>query len=259
VRKGRSKSAPVGVIGKVLLVLELLDQSPDGLQLKDISSKTGINKSTVHRFLSHLEGEGYLFRDGSGTYMLGPKLARLGNGASQQALLRNICRPTLEALWKATGETINLGILDGRDVLYVNVLETTHTFRLVSQPGIRRPYYCTSLGKAIIANMEDGPLKEELLNSIKAIPKSSRPAPNLVLFRKELLQIREQGFSIDNEEAVTGVYCVGAAVFGVDQKVVGAISVSCPTVRLTAELLPDLSKTISKAAKQISRKLGAKT
>jgi DNA-binding IclR family transcriptional regulator len=240
-----------------LLVLELLDRSPDGLELREISGKTGINKSTVHRFLSHLEAEGYLFRDGAGAYMLGPKLARLGNGASQQARLRDICRPTLEALWRATGETINLGILDNRDVLYVDVLETTHTFRLVSQRGIRRPFYCTSLGKAILANMEDGPLKEELLSSLKVIPKSARPGLNPTAFQKELLQIREQGFAIDNEEAVTGVYCIGAAIFGVDQKVIGAISVSCPTVRLTPDLMPVLSQTISKAARQISRKLRA--
>jgi IclR family KDG regulon transcriptional repressor len=258
VRKERTKSAPLGVIGKVLLVLELLDQSPDGLQLKDISSKTGINKSTVHRFLSHLEAKGYIFREGAGTYMLGPKLGRLGNGAGQHARLRSICRPALEALWKATGETINLAILDGKDVVYVDVLETTHTFRLVSQTGIRRPFYCTSLGKAIVANMDDGPLKDELIDSIKSLPKSSRPGPTTETLRKELLRTREQGFSIDDEEAVTGVFCFGAAIFGSDRKVVGAISVSCPTVRLTAGLRPVLSKTISKAARQISRKLGSK-
>ena len=74
-------------------VLELLDLSPHGLQLSEIAAKTGMNKSTVHRFLSHLETEGYLFRDAVGTYMLGPKLARMGSGVSFQTTLCKICRP----------------------------------------------------------------------------------------------------------------------------------------------------------------------
>ena len=104
----KRKSAPVGVIGKVLRILELLDQTPAGLQLKDLAAKTGINKSTVHRFVSHLETEAYLYRDATGTYMLGPKLVRLGSGVSFQATLANICHPTLERLREVTDETVNL-------------------------------------------------------------------------------------------------------------------------------------------------------
>jgi len=160
--RDKSKSAPVGVITKVLAILELLDHAPHGLQLKDLAEKTGLNKSTVHRFASHLESEAYLFRDESGNYTLGPKLTRLGGGMSFQATLCKICRPTIERLWKATGETVNLAVLDGSDVLYIDVLETTHTFRLVSKVGMRRAFHCTSLGKAIVANMDDEQIKEKL-------------------------------------------------------------------------------------------------
>jgi DNA-binding IclR family transcriptional regulator len=118
-RTRKSKSAPVGVIGKVLRILELLDRSPHGLQLREISAKTGMNKSTVHRFLSHLEAGGYLFRDAAGTYMLGPKLARMGSGVTFHTTLCKICRPSLENLRAATDETVNLAVLDGFEILYL--------------------------------------------------------------------------------------------------------------------------------------------
>src|ERR1700761_3755664 len=98
-RRRKSKSAPVGVIAKVLRILECLDQYPAGLQLREVAAKTGINKSTTHRFLTHLESEAYLFRDQDGTYMLGPKLVRLGGGVNVHAQLSKIARPVLEKLW----------------------------------------------------------------------------------------------------------------------------------------------------------------
>ncbi len=255
-RTRKSKSAPVGVIGKVLRVLELLDRSPSGLQLREIAAKTGINKSTVHRFLSHLDAEGYLFRDAAGTYMLGPKLARLGNGVSFQTTLCKICRPTLENLRTATDETVNLAVLDGVDVLYLDVLETQHTFRLVSQAGMRRAAYCTSLGKAILANMEDGQRTEEFYSSIPLEQNTPRTFTSIARLRKDLQRIQEQGFSLDDEEAVAGARCVGAAIFGAGHKVVGSISVSGPVVRITKERLPFFSAEVCRAAREISRNLG---
>jgi IclR family KDG regulon transcriptional repressor len=255
-RTKKSKSAPVGVIGKVLRILELLDQFPAGLQLKDVAAKTGINKSTVHRFLSHLEAEAYLFRDLEGTYMLGPRLVRLGSGVNFQATLRKVSRPTLEKLWKITDETVNLAVLDGSHVLYLDVLESLHTFRLVSQVGARRALYCTSLGKAILANMDDERRKEETFASIQFNPDTARTLTSIARLKKDLIQTHERGYSLDDEEAVIGARCIGAAIYGADGKVVGAISVSGPVSRVSRERLPFFSAQICQAAHEISWRLG---
>lgn len=255
-RTPRSKSAPVGVIGKVLRILELLNHSPNGLQLREIATKTEINKSTAHRFLSHLEAEGYLFRDEAGTYMLGARLARLGAGVGFQAMLCRICRPILESLRSVTDETVNLAVLDGAQIVYLDVLESQNTFRLASPVGMRRPAICTSLGKAIIANLEDARQKEEILSSTQTVPNTVRRAGSISKLRKELGQICEQGFSLDDEESVTGARCVGAAVFGADDRVIAGISVSAPVVRLTRARLPFFSVEVCKAALEISRRLG---
>jgi DNA-binding IclR family transcriptional regulator len=256
VRTKKFKSAPVGVIGKVLRILELLDQSPAGLPLKDLAAKTGLNKSTVHRFVSHLEAEAYLFRDVEGSYMLGPKLVRLGSGVSFQATLCNICRPTLEKLQKVTDETVNLAILDGSNILYLDVLESLHTFRLVSRVGMRRALYCTSLGKAILANMDDERRKEEIFASIQFKPNTARTFTNIARLKRDLIQTRLQGFSIDDEEAEGGARCIGAAIRGADGKVIAGISVSGPVSRVSKERLPFFCAEICKAAREISWRLG---
>jgi IclR family KDG regulon transcriptional repressor len=255
-RTKKSKSAPVGVIGKVLRILELLDQSPAGLQLKDVAAKTAMNKSTVHRFLSHLEAEAYLFRDAAGNYMLGPKLVRLGSGVNFQATIVNIARPTLERLREATDETVNLAVLDGSSVLYLDVLESLHTFRLVSQIGMRRQLHCTSLGKAILARIDDDRRKEEIFASIQFTQETAKSVTTVARLKRELAQTRKQGYSLDDEEAVVGARCIGAAISGSDGKVLGAISVSGPISRVSKARLPFFSAEICKAAREISWRLG---
>jgi DNA-binding IclR family transcriptional regulator len=244
-----SKSAPVGVIAKVLRILECLDQYPAGLQLREVAAKTGINKSTVHRFLTHLEAEAYLFRDQEGTYMLGPKLVRLGGGVNVHGQLSKIARPVLEKLWKVSDETVNLAVLDGLSVLYLDVLESPHTFRLVSRVGMRREVHCTSLGKAILANLDDEKRKLEIFASIQTLT-------NIAKLKKDLVLTRERGYSLDDEEVVAGARCIGAAILGLDGAVAGAISVSGPVSRVSKERLPFFQNEISKAAREISARLG---
>src|SRR5215470_7060596 len=165
IRARESKSAPVGVVVKVLKILEAIHDAPAGLQLKQVAKQTAINKSTAYRFLAHLEGEGYLYRDDAGAYVIGPKLARMGSGTNFEESLRKMARPVLQKLWTTTGETVNLAVLDGLQILYLDVIESSHTFRLASQIGSRRPLYCTALGKAILAHL---PAEEanELISSL---------------------------------------------------------------------------------------------
>jgi DNA-binding IclR family transcriptional regulator len=251
----KSKSAPVGVISKVLRVLELLDRSPYGLQLREIAAKTGINKSTAHRFLCHLEAEGYLFRDDTSTYMLGARLAHLGTGMSFHKMLCRICRPTLEGLRLSTNETINLAVLDGAEIVYLDVLESPQPFRLASPLGMRRPAHCTSLGKAILANLEDERKKEEIVSFIQGKLSTARKASNNSVLEKDLRQICAQGYALDDEETVIGARCIGAAIFGAEGGVVGGISISAPVVRMTRERLPFFSAEVCRAARELSLRL----
>ncbi|HWC16643.1 MAG TPA: IclR family transcriptional regulator [Terriglobales bacterium] len=255
IRPRESKSAPVGVVTKVLRILETLHDAPAGLQLKDVAQQTGINKSTAYRFLAHLEHDGYVFRDSSGAYAIGVRLARLASGMSYHTTLRKLSRPILQQLWRATGETVNLAVLDGREVLYLDVMESSHTFRLVSQVGLRRPVYCTALGKVMLAFIpeEEQQYFFEGMSFERFTPHTIRGAAQL---RKEFALIRQRGYSLDNEEAYLGSRCIGAPIFEASGKIAASLSVSGPTTRVTREKVPAFAATAKNAALAISRSLG---
>src|SRR5258707_9827848 len=233
VRARQSKAAPVGVVMKVLKILEVLHNHPSGLQLKEIVKETAINKSTAYRFLAHLQTEGYLFRDDEGTYVIGPKLARMGSGANFEASLRKMSRPLLQKLWAATGETVNLAVLDGQHILYLDVIESSHTFRFASEVGARRPLHCTALGKAIMAQL---PLEDagELLASLTLDRHTPRTLIQPAKLKKELCKTRLQGYALDDEEAVLGARCIAAPIFDGGAKNIGGVSVNGPLTRIKA-------------------------
>ena len=256
IRAKESKSAPVGVVSKILKILEALSASPAGLQLKDIAEQTAVNKSTAYRFLAHLESEGYLFRDDLGAYLVGPKLVRLGSGATYQATLRKISRPVLQNLWKVTNETVNLGILDGQDVYYVDVVQSAHPFRMASPVGSWRPVYCTAMGKALTAYL---PVDERghVLSSIRFERCTPHTLTRLPQFRKELEKVRQRGYALDDEEATLGARCVSAAILRDGGKVAAAISVAGPTTRIARDKIPAFAGEVVSAARAISIRLGA--
>ena len=254
-RARESKAAPVGVVMKVLKILEALQGNPSGLQLKEIAERTRINKSTAYRFLAHLQGEGYLFRDDAGAYLIGPKLARMGTGMNREESLRKMSRSVLQKLWEATGETVNLAILDGLQILYLDVIESSHTFRFASQIGARRPLHCTALGKAMLAHMPENELKE-LLPALRFERLTQRTFTQPAKFRKELSRTRLQGYALDDEEAVLGARCIAAPVFDVGARVLGGISVSGPLTRITEERIPTFAAIVKKAAQSVSSRLG---
>jgi DNA-binding IclR family transcriptional regulator len=254
-RARESKAAPVGVVMKVLKILEALQGNPSGLQLKEIAERTQINKSTAYRFLAHLEGEGYLFRDDAGAYLIGPKLARMGTGTNREESLRKMSRSVLQKLWEATGETVNLAILDGLQILYLDVIESSHTFRFASQIGARRPLHCTALGKAMLAHMPENELKE-LLPALRFERLTQRTFTQPAKFRRELSRTRLQGYALDDEEAVLGARCIAAPVFDAGGRVLGGISVSGPLTRITQERIPTFAAIVKKAAQSVSSRLG---
>jgi IclR family KDG regulon transcriptional repressor len=250
----RSKSAPVGVVGKIIQILEQLDSKPRGLLLREVVSLTSINKSTAYRFLSHLESEGYVFRDPAGYYMVGPRLAKFGNGAGHQATLCRTSAEILEKLRADTGETVNLAVLDKAEILYVSVFQSKHTFRMASEVGIRRPLYCTALGKAVLAYLP--PLhQKELTGTIQFDQLTPHTIASVEQLDRDLLKVRRRGYALDDEEAVEGARCVAVPILSRTHAVIGAISISGPVVRITRRHVPEFAAMLRTAATEIAERL----
>ncbi len=255
VAKSSPGAAPVGVISKVLRILEALQGSSAGLGLKAICDLTGIHKSTAHRFLKHLEREGYLVRTEAGAYLIGPRLSQMSTRGSQGATLQAVARPILWELWKSTQETVNLAVLDQGTVLYVDVIESPHEFRLSSRVGTRRSLHVTALGKALAAFLP-AELRASVLSTIKFQPATPKTIMNLVQFRQELEKIRRQGYAVDDEEAVQGARCVSAPILSSDREPIAAVSVSGPVTRVSPNQVAALAGAVSSAARAISAAMG---
>ena len=255
VRNAGSSSAPVGVISKVLLILEALQGSSAGLGLKAICDLTGIHKSTAHRFLKHLERERYLIRTQAGAYLIGPRLSQMSTRGNQGATLQAVARPILWELWKSTQETVNLALLDQGTVLYVDVIESPHEFRLSSRVGTRRSLHVTALGKALAAFLP-AEAQENILSTITFHPATPRTIMNLLQFRQELEKIRRQGYAVDDEEAVQGARCVSAPILNSDREPIAAVSISGPVTRVSPNQVAMLAGAVTSAARAISAAMG---
>jgi IclR family KDG regulon transcriptional repressor len=254
IRARDSKSAPVGVVGKVLRVLEALDRSPTGMLLREIAQETGLNKSTAYRFLAHLENENYLFRDDGGAYIVGPKLARLGSGIAYHATLRKVSRPVLTSISRSTRETVNLGVLDRHEVLYLDVMESPHTFRMVSKPGMHRPLNCTALGKAMLAFIPEEE-REEIFSILTFERFTPHTIPNLTRLQKDLRRVAQRGYAVDDQETELGACCAAAPIFDGAGNVAAAVSVSGPVTRLGRDRFQALTVAVKKGARKISERL----
>jgi len=254
-RAPKSASAPVGVISKVLRILEALQGSGSGLGLKAICDATGIHKSTAHRFLKHLEREGYLICTDAGAYLIGPRLSQMSARVSPQANLQTVARPVLWDLWKSTQETVNLAVMDQNTVLYVEVMESPHEFRLSSLVGTRRPLHATALGKVLAAFLSDD-VRDGILSTITFQPSTQKTIMNMVQLRRELQKIQSQGYALDDEEAVPGARCVSAPILDSRGEAVAAVSVSGPVTRLSLSQVATLADAVTSAARSISTAMG---
>jgi len=254
-RVKKSAAAPVGVISKVLRILEVIQAAPSGLGLKAISDSTGIHKSTAHRFLKHLQRENYLIGTEAGAYLIGPRLWQLTAHVNHRATLHAVARPILWDLWRSTQETVNLAVLDQGSVLYTDVIESPHEFRLVTKVGARRPLHATALGKTLVAFLP-AEQKKTILSAMSFQPLTPKSIMNLLQFRQELDKIRSQGYAIDDEEAVLGARCVSAPVLDAEGNAAAAISVAGPVTRVSPGQVPALAEAVTSAARAISEEMG---
>ena len=245
----------IEVLGKALHILDVFvaTQKPC-LTLQELSKATALNKNTVFRVLHTLTEHGYLVKR-QHNYELGAKVLDLGHGNLRRRDLVAVCGPFLDALRNEFGETINLGVLEGGQIRYVDVRESPHRFRLAERIGGSDFLHCTALGKAWLAYLPFEQVRQ-LLKEQEMESQTERTIVTLTRMKIELARIRKQGYAVDAEESMPGAYCVGAPVLDVTESPVAAISISGPTVRFDSKSLPRASLALMKAVAAIRVQLG---
>src|SRR5262249_54295717 len=152
-------------------------------------------------------------------------------------------------------ETVSFAVLDRAEVLYLEVLESPHDFRLASKAGFRRPIYSTALGKALAAFLSVEK-RREILGVQKFEAFTPRTISGVRQLEKELEKVRQLGYAVDDEESVLGARCLGVPVLSHLQEPVASISVSGPTTRLERSKIPDIVQKLQKASQSISERMG---
>ena len=235
--------------------LTLLEKVGEGVHTLDgLAQALGLPKSTAHRLARALVQTGYLRHQPRRGYTLGPKLIRLGFQAHAQQELPLLARPHLEWLRDRTGETVHLGILEGREVVYVDKLPGRRELQLASRVGSRFPAQSTALGKALLAYLPEEAWAQHFIPGLKRTPRTIADPEN---FKEELRLTRSRGYALDLEENEVGVRCVAAPVWDGQGKVVAAVSLSTAAVYLDEERIQEVVPLVQEAARRVSRELGA--
>jgi IclR family pca regulon transcriptional regulator len=248
----------IEALGRGLQILEVFSDGSPGLTLTEIASTVGLDKSTVFRFVYTLERLGYLERDPeTKRYFPSLKVLRLGFAALDSLEMAQVAQPYLKALSAECGETTNMTVRDGSEIVYVARNRTRQIISVNLQLGSRLPVYCTSMGKAQLIDLS----RQELYDLLGEGP-YPKIGPNTITaldgLVAELDQVRRQGYAINDEELAAGLCSVAAPIRHRDGETVAAVNVSIPSARASRQELEEvLAPMVMSTAREISLALGA--
>jgi IclR family acetate operon transcriptional repressor len=248
---GETDSAySIRAVDRVLDVLDVLRGRTRGASVAEIAQAAGLARSSAFRYLTTLERRGYVERDGPHGYRLGPALP----SRARRLSLATIARGFLEELRDRFQETINLGVLDGNAVAYLDIVESPMAIRFAARPGDRDAIHSTALGKALAAQLRD-----EDVRGILAAEGMARMTPRTIVdedeYLRDLAGVRLRGFALDNGENEEGGGCVAVAVPGAD--VPAAISLSAPAARLLGQRIEEVAVALREASARLTAALDA--
>lgn len=242
---------------KVFSIIETVVTGQDkGVTYSEIVAALDLPKSSVHRILKDLNELGYLsFNPETKKYFGSLRLAALGAEVMSHFRLRDHVRPHLLKLHMETDHTAHLGVFDGSVGVYVDKIESRDFgIKLFSEIGKTFPLHCTALGKALLAYSSDDTVEKLLKTPLKTITEKTITDPEA--FKQERTLIRDRGYALDNEEITRGIMCVAAPVFGFNEEVACAISVTFPAyINDDRGIEPEIA-AIKKYAALISGSLG---
>lgn len=235
---------------RVVAVLCAFRDEENVVSPAELARRAGLPRSTAHRITASLTEEGLLERAGPGV-RLGVRLFEIGQRVPRQRVLRDTARPYLHDLREATRQTVHLAILEGSEVVYVDILISPGGPPLPSRVGGRLPAHVTGVGKAMLAFSPPETVRAVLDGGLPRLSERSTAAPGLLA--SELARIRQTGVAYDREESGPGIVCAACPVLGTRSEVLGALSVSGWSARVR---LDRVSPAVRTAALALSRALG---
>lgn len=255
----RQRAGNTNVVSSVVRALSLLDaMAAQGraIGIADLSKRVRLHVSTVHRLLATLITRGYVRQDPeTGKYALGLRTFVLGQAYLEHMDLRRAAQPALQRLAQRMGETANLVAMDREEAVYLDRAESTQSVRFFSRIGHRAPLYCTAVGKVLLADLQPEE-REEVLGRLTLTPLTRNTITDASALRQELDRVAAQGYALDREECEEGASCLAVPLRDHTGRVVAALGISAPTVRLTAAKREQLIPLLVEEGRSLSQELG---
>ncbi|MEL6799912.1 MAG: IclR family transcriptional regulator [Pseudomonadota bacterium] len=243
-----------GTVGKALEVLDQVAAFGRPVRFSELLAASPFPKATLYRFVQTLTNQGMLAFDAERqTYAPGLRLVRLAHTAWEQSSLAPVARPMIDQLSEQLGETVHLAQLDHGHVLYVDKRNAADPIEMFSQAGRVGPAYCTGVGKAMLAHLDEGELERVLaMQSFHRF--TDKTFTTAAALRAELAAIRTRGHAYDDEEHEVGIICIAMPILTRTKRVLGALSVTTSTDRNSLggldRLAPDLRQTARAIAEE---------
>lgn len=239
---------------KALLVLEQFINNNKEKGIHELSLSTNLPVSTIQRMVNTLQLKGYLIQNPkTNKYRLGYALYNLSKSFTQNLSWVDEAKYHIESVVKKHGETINLAVLEGKNIVYLTKVDSPHILRPSFKIGTRYPAHCTSLGKCLLAYLPPKSL-ERLLNE-PLTQCTKKTITEIDKLKRELYKIREQGYAIDDEEFQEGLRCAAVPIRNNNMEgvVVAAMSVTAPKNRMPMERLLKIKDDLLKTSNEISK------
>ena len=245
----------IASLEKGLNIIELLAEQ-GATSVSDIARALGQNRSASHRFLATLKELGYVVQDARSRYRLSMKMFVLGSRVGNIAEVRTIARPYMKALAERHSETVNLGHLEGSDVVTIDVVLGTEVIKYDAQVGDRSPAHTLAMGKAMLAHHSPSAVNAYLDGAefVELTPKTILTREACV---DALKSVRRKGYATDDEEWSIGLRCVAVPLFDFSDDPTYAISVSGPASRMTDEKIGEILEDLKEYTAKMEGELGA--
>ena len=218
---------------RAFLILEVVVVAKEPCALDDVARATGLSKPTAFRILTQLESSGMLVREpGDRRYTVGHRLAELALGVMQNSTLRSEQHAILQRLVEKIGETCNVAMLDGRQLMYIDRVETSWPLRLHLAPGSRVPLHCTSGGKLFLSRLPRSRW-EKLIGPGPYERHTSHTITRADELERQLARIRAEGWSADREELLAGIICLAVPVVDRAGGLIATLALQAPLARMS--------------------------
>jgi IclR family pca regulon transcriptional regulator len=242
-----------------LSILSSFNSARPLLGVSELAREIGLSRSTTHRYVATLAALGYLEQDGlTRRYRLGPRVLDLGFSAINSMELREISVPHLQRLSDETGHTVNMAILDGADIVYVERCRSSRQGQreidLNLHVGSRLPAYCTSMGKVLLAYLPNGE-RDAAVDRVELTQRGPNTLTQRSALLAELERVRRQGLAVNNEELAFGLRSIAAPVRDHEGEAAAAINLAVHRSWVSAE---DLVKRFGPALKQTAADISAR-